>query len=219
MQHQLSRHIQVAIVLLLLATAVGVGAWVAHRNQKNAADTLMQYIEKIEVRMFELAELTDRNGVDRATEDILSDCPRRGEYETLLNNLGKLSQKELIAVQGLFESCGSYYAERKAVMVSKLDREFEAYAAYIDLLLLLGNTDAYSAERKEWEDLIALEKKRSTLLRDQKEIQSDIIARLISGSSVQSKEVMQNVQEAQEIAELLAADDQHIDVLRGEIRP
>jgi hypothetical protein len=219
MNDLLNRHIRVALALILIAGAVGIGAWVAHHNQVKVAAAILTEENKLEGRMFELAELTDRNGADAATEAIIADCARRGEYETLLNNLGKLTKKDLIAVQGLFESCGSFYAERKAVMVAKLDRELEAYVTFSDLLKTVDPKQSPRERIEQWRQLVELEKNRSTLLIDQNRIQAEIITHLISGSSVSSTEVSSNVRDAQDVGDLLTVDDHKIDALRAELKP
>ena len=75
--------------------------------------------------MESLAVETNRNGADEVVSKIITDCPKRAEFEGLLERLEALKHKDLITAQQLFDSCGGYYAERKAVMVSRLEREYE----------------------------------------------------------------------------------------------
>ncbi|MCD5381715.1 MAG: hypothetical protein LR017_00180 [Candidatus Pacebacteria bacterium] len=51
---------------------------------------------------------------------IITDCPNRTEFESLLARLHLLQHRELIRVQQHFNACGDFYAERKALMVARI---------------------------------------------------------------------------------------------------
>jgi hypothetical protein len=211
-------HVPIAVHLFLLAAAIAVGAGVAYYNQEKVATQLHEQIDAQIQVLWDLALVTDRNGADEVISTIVADCPRRAEYETLLNQLGSLSKKELITVQNLYESCGNFYAERKALMVAKLEREL---AVTLQLRALLGTvreseTNEYKLEA--WKELVVLEQARSVLLTEQNSIQSKIIGLLITGATSGSKEVRSLVSEAQSIAELLNVRDHEIDRVRGELQ-
>lgn len=214
MKKYIENHLLMTLTLGLVAGAIILGAWVADRNQQNAEQILFDRIQAEEKLMLTLATLTDHNGVDEAVENIVGDCTRREEYESLLVSLQTLSKKDLISAQNLFENCGSFYVERKALMVAKLDREFQAYADFVSLLREFREDSSSARTLKTWEELVSLEKNRSTLLRDQSQIQSQIITLLISGSTATSKDVVLLVREAGEMSELLGVVDHKIDELR-----
>lgn len=214
MKKYIENHLLMTLTLGLVAGAIMLGAWVAHSNQKNAEQIVLERIQAEEKLMFTLATLTDHNGVDAAIENIVGDCTRRDEYESLLVSLQTLSKKDLVSAQNLFESCGSFYVERKALMVAKLDREFQAYTDFVVLLEEFREDSNIIRNFKVWEELVSLEKNRSTLLHDQSQIQSQIITLLISGSTAASKDVVLLVREAGEMSELLSVADHKIDELR-----
>ena len=70
---------------------------------------------------------------------IISDCPNRVKFETLLDTLATLKHNDLVRTQQLFESCGSFYSERKAVMVSRLERELDVLKDNIAFLIILDS--------------------------------------------------------------------------------
>lgn len=208
----------VAIPLIALAIAISLGSFIVHYKQTVIVSNLQDHLKHQTGILWELAVVTDRNGADDVISKIVADCPRRAEYESLLNELGTLSKKELVTVQNLNESCGSFFAERKALMVSKLDRELEIANEYAELLNTVDNKSLGSYKLDTWKDLISKEETRSSLLSDQTKIQLKIITLLISGATTSSKEVRGLVQEAQEIGELLNVQDHEIDTLRGKIQ-
>ena len=210
--------IPVALHLTGIAFALCAGAFVAHHNEAEATTKLQDALETQIALMSELATVTDRNGADETISSIIEDCPRRVEYETLLNELGSLSKKDLITVQNLFESCGSFYAERKALMVSKLVRELGVAQQYNATLSLFKRDTQEIYNLNMWQELVALEQTRSSLLSDQTQIQSKIIALLMSGHTAQSADVRALVHEAQEIGELLNVRDHEIDKIRSKLQ-
>lgn len=219
MKENLQKHVIVSMVLFGIALVFVGGTWFVHHNQR-AMETQVRTMLKEELEyMRTLAEITDQNGADDVTESIISDCPRRNEYEELLNSLATLTKRDLIAVQGLSESCGSFYAERKALMVSKLEREYTQYTKLLTLLAMLSEQDIELYNEKMWEEIVMLEKSRSTALRDQENLQSEIISALISGASVQSIQVTKLTQDAQDISELLVVYNQRIDEIRARVTP
>ena len=214
MKNFLHNHLQISFSLTLIALAIILGTWVAHNQKERFEEEVMAQLNEQRAYMFSLIEITDRNGADETISNIVADCPRRNDYEALLIKLDGLSKRDLITVQNLFESCGNFYAERKALMVAKLEREYEIYTMLTTLLTTLSTKDIAAYEVGKWNELIALEKARSTFLTDQSVIQEKIITALISGSSVTSSEVSVLLQDAQEIGQLLTVHDQKIDEMR-----
>ncbi len=217
MKNALEKHLYIAFILFSVALTFVLSTWYVHHNQRALETLLREQLEEERSYLAQLAEITDSNGADSITQSIVRDCPRRDEYESFLGNLGALSMRELIAVQTLSESCGMFYAERKALMVAKLERELVHYNTLLDTLALLSGEDFDSFQRTEWNSLVELEKGRSAGLGDQARIQEEIIAALITGESSQSEHVTQLVQQAQEINELLVVQNQRIDEMRSRL--
>ena len=203
MKEHLQNHIFVATLLVFMSLSLIVGTWFVHYNQSSLETKLRTELNLEREKLMSLAEITDRNGADAVIETIIVDCQRRSEFESLLVELDTLSPKELITLQTLYESCGSFYTERKALMVSKLEREYEVYTRLITLLSTLTSHGLESYEQATWQELIDIEKSRSALLTDQTRIQADIITSLIVGESVQGQKVKELVREAGEIYDLL----------------
>jgi len=214
MRKYLQTHLQIASYLIIVAVSISAGAGYARYINHEMESRVQAQIDTQEVYMYALAEMTDRNAADEEVDAIVKDCGRRDEYERLLMNLGTLSKKDLVVMQGLFESCGNFYAERKALMVSKLDRELKAYRELNDYMKLLNkkNTDLVLLET--WGELVTLEKARSSFLNEQTQLQSKIISELISGNNPSSESVVALARDAQDINELLLVHDQRIDGVR-----
>lgn len=168
-----------------------------------------------------IAETTARNGADAVTESVVRDCPNeeRNRFDTLLGSLNNgLNQAELVELERLFGRCGSFFAERKSVMVSRLNREVEVYSAYVNQLnTVTGDnvSDTYNLE--EWQKLATEEQKLSTLFSELVVKQDEIISTLLTGSSPQSQEIITILREVNEIQETLAVTNAQINTLRTEL--
>ncbi len=218
MKERLQNHILIASILLFVALAFVLGTWFVHFNQRELESAIRSQIGEERTTLMTLADITDRNGADDIIAATIADCSRRDEYESLLVKLSVLSKKELLTLQNLFEGCGSFYAERKALMVGKMERELQNYDDLITLLGTLSQHDLTSYNLDVWRELVTLERTRSTLLSDQKDIQADIISALILGESVSGERVSSLVVEAQEINQLLTVHDRQIDEKREKLR-
>jgi len=214
MKDRIQNHAVIASVLLFFVVTILAGVWLVHFNQRELETSLRASLELKEKRLQELADITDRNGADEIVTKIIADCSRRPEFESLLVRLSELNGKELLTLQNLEDACGGFYAERKALMVSKLEQEFQNYSETVKFLLLLTSHDSVSYHVADWNALVTLEQERSDLLTEQRVLQKEIITALMQGSSVQSTRVQDLVHEAQEIAELLTVHDRQIDEKR-----
>lgn len=171
-----------AIVLPLLALVFSLGIASIYIEQSQAETAL-----KLEVAIAEqsqtlstLAELTAQNRADSIAEEIIRDCSpdSRARYESLLNRLAQLNPSELREADQLFDACAGFFAERKAVMVARLQREFEIYQSYIELYSELEPDNVHSYPVEEWSSLVELERERGALLSEQVAIQGNIISEL-----------------------------------------
>ncbi len=217
MRQYIETHIAIALTLIVLAASAGIGAFVADRNQKEAERSVRSLLERQEARMLALAETTDRNDADESVTPIIKDCERRSEFDSLLGNLGNLGKKDLLTTQNLFEACGNFEREQKALTVGKLEREFEVYRDLLVLLTTFTEDDLGGFHETQWEDIVEHEKLRSALLNDLTSIQGEIISELIQGSSVGGEAVSTLVAEAQDIGQRLIVYDRTIDEARRSI--
>lgn len=219
MHEYLKNHTFIALQLFIIAGAIVIGAGVAAYKTSHIEKALVAQIVASEKNMFDLAVITDRNGADETIERIVSDCPRRSEYDALLGSLATLTKKDLVTLQTLDESCGNFFKERKALMVSKLESQLHNYRELLVLLELLGDVKVLPHDLQKWETLVEHEKKRSQLLTEQSSLQEQIISKLLAGVAVNGAEVRMLVTEAQEINDLLGVQDRTIDVLRETLNP
>ena len=177
-------------------------------------------VSEQETTLVSIAEVTDRNGADAIVASIVNDCVTedRQRFDALLGSLGELSQAELVEVNQLFGACGNFYAERKALMVARLHREFEVYEDYVRLLDVVDSrSESIVYPVAMWAELTALESQRSTLSSELVMIQKDIILALLDGVSIQSKQMLTEVTKAQEAKDTLSYTGVKIDTLREDI--
>lgn len=172
---------------------------------KNLREQITLQIFKQQTLLVGVAETTARNGADVVTESIIKDCSvvERTEFDDLLGKLDKgLSKTELFKLEGLFGRCGSFYAQRKALMVSRLGREVEVYINQIEQLQTLTNSRVFETYKVDlWKQLVEQENVQSELFSSLVKQQDTIISTLMSGSradSVEMKAVLKKAQETQE---------------------
>lgn len=151
-----------------------------------------------------ISETTARNGGDDITEAIVKDCTtgERVDFESLLSSLDSgLSKSQLTELERLFGRCGSFYADRKSVIIARMDREFQLYKSHTTQLEQLRGEDLTDEFQLEaWETLVLLEQQQSSLFSKLVSLQDDIISTLLTGKSVDSveiKEILAEVRESQ----------------------
>ncbi len=177
-------------------------------------------IAEQETRLAAIAELTARDGADAVVEEIIKDCTpeNRERFDTLLSSLSQLGRPELREVESLFSACGNFYAERKAVMVSRLSREFEVYEDLIGILALFDKK-AYGITYNVsgWKELVEMEQERSRLSTQLVQIQGDIIDALLAQSPIGSDEMQALLAQGQETKDSLELLSIQIDKRRQEL--
>lgn len=168
-----------------------------------------------------LAETTSRNGADEITESIVRDCPleERVRFDELLGSLDAgLSRPELIELERLFAGCGTFFAERKAVMVARLEREFAVYRDYTEQLAsITGSKQDASAQLEAWESLVQYENDQSRHFGRLVELQDKIITSLLAGNTLNSPELMEILTAVREARENLALANTQAARVRGEL--
>ncbi|MAZ30310.1 hypothetical protein CL655_03440 [bacterium] len=166
-----------------LALCFAFASLYIEQSQRTTVLTLERAIAKQEQRLTTLAELTAQNRADAVAEVIIRDCSpdSRRQFEQLLNNLANLTATELDDISRLFDACGGFFAERKAVIVARLEREFEVYNEYVSLLTALEPAAVSEYPVLTWQSLVDFERERGDLLSEQVDIQGEIIVILQTG--------------------------------------
>ena len=168
-----------------------------------------------------IAETTARNGADSVTEKIIIDCPvsERSSFDTLLGNLNNgLTRTQLIELERLFGRCGSFFAERKSVMVARLAREIEVYETFVQQLGIITGDDVNKEfQIEQWNKLAQEEKKQSELFSQLVIKQDKIISTLLDGKSANSPEIIEILREVKEVQETLVVTNQQVSNVRQEL--
>ena len=150
-----------------------------------------------------LADATRVNGADSATERIIVDCKanERQRFDTLLDLLSaNISQSELGELNTLFYKCGSFYADRKSVMATRLVREVEILSEHLTLRTSL-NSSAPDEQKKvtAWQKLADAELKTAEYFNQLVILQGTIITQLNSGRKPTSPEVVATLNEVSSV--------------------
>jgi len=200
----LSRVLTVFLCLVVLYTLATV---LMQLRLKNLREQIVLQISKQQTLLVGVAETTARNGADVVTESIIKDCTvsERTEFDDLLSRLDKgLSRTELTKLDVLFDRCGSFYAQRKALMVSRLGREVEVYITQVEQLKTLTSSSVFETYKVDaWKQLVEQESVQSELFSSLVTQQDTIISTLISGTRTESVEMKAILQEAKETQESL----------------
>jgi hypothetical protein len=214
--------IQFGLAGVGLAVAVGLvtNVIVSERLEDLENEILVQQ-EKQRGVMSVIAETTARNGADDATEAIVQDCPgnERIRFDELLGRLDQgLSRSELVELDRLFAGCGSFFAERKAVMVSRLEREYDLYVAYTEQLeAITGEGQKEAARVDEWGELVRHEKAQNEHFGALVRLQQEIITTLLNGRDAGSEEIVSILTDVREARENLALASTQAGRVRGEL--
>lgn len=170
-----------------------------------------------------IAETTARNGADSVTEGIIRDCNvnERTDFDTLLSRLDKgLSNTELTKLERLFGRCGSFYSQRKSIMVARLSREIEVYSSYVDQLKTVSTEKTVTSYKvEEWQKLVEQEQKQSELFATLVTQQQKIIETLMSGKSTESEEIKSVLKAVNETQVSLSETNQAAAVIRKTLIP
>lgn len=176
-----------------------------------------------QVLLATIAEATARNGADAVTETIVNDCSidERTAFDELLRKLDAgVVTSELTTLERLFARCGSFYSQRKAVMVARLTREIEVYSTYVDQLQAISNERTVAEYQVEtWKRLSTAEQTQSEHFAKLVTLQESIIATLVSGKSATSPEIQSILTEVKTTQSALAAAHQESATIRTELLP
>lgn len=217
MKRFLDTHILISIQLVVVAVVICIAAYSVHVAKHDTYTLLLSRAHEQVLLLEELFVLTDRNGADSATAEVIKDCPRRDEFDTLLTSLSSLGNKDLLRTQQLLESCGGYFAERKALMVVRIEREIDYLRDIVSMLDTLDVSERPVFSLEEWEILHDHEVRRSGLLNEQVTIQGDIITALLLSTPESQTKITELSRRAQSVGETLMVLDQQIDDQRKQL--
>ena len=158
--HALLSHKKILALALFFIFVVFFGAslYIKDAQSEYILQTQLTIAEQ-ETRLAAIAELTARDGADAVVSEIIKDCSseNRERFDTLLGLLSQLRGAELREVESLFNACGNFYAERKAVMVARLSREFEVYEDLIEILSLFDQkAQSITYDVSGWREFVAM---------------------------------------------------------------
>lgn len=180
-----------AAILFVFAYVGGV--LIARERLADLRSELLLQTSEQQALLFTIAETTSRNGADDITERIVKDCSleERTLFDSLLGRLNSgLLKTELTTLERLFGRCGSFYAERKSVMVARLEREVEVYESSVKQLEQIGGVDTNDFQVDLWKQLVLEESKQSAEFSSLVQLQDKIITALLEGKSVNSSEII-----------------------------
>ncbi len=192
-------------------------AWYIQEMKSDIQSIATLKIAEQEKVLTTLAEVTDRDGADSVVEKIIQDCSseNRARFDTQLSRLPELRGAELVEMEQLFNACGNFFAERKAVMVARLKREYEVYLDLISILALVDSKEAtLRYDTKTWGNLVLLEDERSVLSTKLVTIQGDIIRQLKLGTPLSSDTMQSTLVDGQKTKDTLIQLSERIDVVR-----
>jgi hypothetical protein len=208
-----------AALFFVFLTFLAASIYIRDVQSEYALKTQLKIAQQ-ETKLAAIAELTGRDGADAVVEEIIKDCSieNRQRFDTLLSRLAELNAVELIEVEQLFNSCGNFYAERKAVMVTRLEREYEVYLDFIDVLSLVDEEESkVTYDVEGWGKLVEQEKKRSELSTSLVLIQGKIIDSLRKKTPISSDQMQLLLVEGKETKDALIKISSEIDDLREKV--
>ena len=187
----------------LVSTALGIifvaalwfgGVHLLARHDAHTVQLVDDEVSKQKAVLVYVADLTRQNSADDATNKIVADCNTtdRQRFDTLLDLLSKnISETELKELNGLFYQCGRFYAERKAMMASRLTREVTTYKTLKNLRAAIqaDNVD-YAPELAAWQSIADAEQKWADYFNELVTHQGTIITLLLEGKRTTSPEVV-----------------------------
>lgn len=168
-----------------------------------------------------ISEITARNGADSVTESVIKDCSfsERSQFDDLLGQLNKgLTHSKLVDLERLFGRCGSFYSERKSVMVARFAREIEIYEDYVNQLsIITDNDESEEFQVSKWNMLSKEEQDQGRLFAELVRHQDKIISTLIEGYTADSPEIASILQEVSVVQNSLIVSKKNSSDIRSEL--
>lgn len=213
------QYVTIIIVGLLMAGITYVGVTKYHENRTNEFISSVEAdIESQNEKLAEMTEAIGKNKVDDVTGTLVQDCSieNRTRFDNLLDRLADLTTPELNEIQLLFDGCAGFFALQKAVMVTRMEQEFNMYRTLVSLYDTFTGSSGYETYKvSQWEQLIELQKKRSEIATGLVSVQREIIVALQKGSKVESEEVQSMLAKARNYNEESFVVSQQANELRN----
>ncbi len=214
-----------SLIFFLLCAVVGylLVTLIVAEKLEDTRTSIELSLERQQGLLVSIAETTARNGADTITESIVRDCtiPERSQFDTLLGRLDQgLSVSELTTLERLFARCGSFYSQRKSVMVSRFSREIEVYSSYVEQLKTVGTKKSVESYQIEtWQKLADEEQAQSDQFSQLVGLQQEIIETLLSGKGPTSPEIQAILTKVTATQTALNASSQAAAAIRTELLP
>jgi hypothetical protein len=217
-----------AVLLALLALiicVVGINQYTKSvvKDELSRANMAIDIqIKDQELALVEIADVTRQNGADEVTESIVVDCAptERQRFDGLLNQLSTaISRTELMELDSLFFKCGSFFADRKAIMAVRLEREASIYTDYVALRTeLIGTDERLSKRQVLWEQVAKDELALATEFNELVDLQREIIMTLLAGKDRNSPEISATLAKVNEVRNAMTIRVSQIENARQELR-
>lgn len=163
--------VQVVVAVTLLALL----SWrtdVAHTQLITEVD---RSIAEARQDFLALAGDIDNNRTPEAVAEIVRDCTARESFDDLLGRLNALPPQDLTVASQLLDACGDFFARQREVSVLLLEQELAQLNTLVDLRNTVANNERYDEARAHWPHIVAKEKVRAQLLREQVVLQRTIV--------------------------------------------
>lgn len=189
--HILTKKYSIIAVFLFLGVTLFLTSLFVYQMKQRYSETVTRLITQQQQELSTLTQLAMHDGTNAHIDAVIQDCPleSRVAFDEKLSLLEKQRGAELEEIEYLFNACGDFYAVRNAVLVLQLE---SALKTYTDLRLIgEGITpkdvqDTYAQDALVWQNLVQLQKQKSTLALHLVAVQGDIISALKKGTPVTS---------------------------------
>jgi hypothetical protein len=195
----------VFVLVFLFVTLFVVSLYIKDQRSDLVLQAKLKIAEQ-ETVLTNIAGLARTDSADPVVAAIVQDCElqNRARFDELLGKLSTLRGAELLEVENLFNACGDYFAQQKAMMSARFEREYEVYLDFIDMLKLIDpKADGITYDTDGWKILVDKEKKRSELMVKLVAIQGDIIQAMKKNVSISSEEMQLLLVEGQQTRDAL----------------
>ncbi len=210
----------ISAALLLIAVCLFCVWFTIHSVKMQFVQHTKDALALEEQKLITLAELTSKERVDATVDAIISDCTveNRARFDEQLSMLPMLRGVQLSEIEQLFNMCGDFYAQKKAIMVSRLQSQFEFFST---LAVLISRIDTrVTAETYNislWNQFIVLQTKQSELSLALVDIQGAIILQLKKSADVRSDVLQALMVDGQKTRDALSSVSAEIENIQKQL--
>ncbi len=216
---------QIALVVVVVVVVLyGIHLYTNSRINDELEKAILALDANIAEQQFVLgtvADLTKQNDADEITKRVVVDCPanERQRFESLLDKLSSnITRTELVELERLFLACGSFFADRKAVMAARLVREVAVFEEYVNLRnRVVGDDKDIQEQVTLWGRVADGELKLAEDFSRLVDLQEDIIMALLAGKTSTSPEISATLKTVTETRNNMAVQVQQIESARSEL--